>query len=353
MEKVGEECKVCCAKCGEDEVMDKELLDILACPICKGNLKLNEKNQKLVCSQCDREYFILNDIPIMWDEESVAIKDYINEEDDEKTRLMRQADIQATQKFLKKEDKNSVRNLLWSFEGQINRGKRSLAENITHSRMLNSIENLYDGTLNGKKILNIGCGGGIEAEWLTKKGAKVIGFDLSVDFILAAGERFRRNNLKAYFVQGNGEYLPFADNSFDTVLIYGTLHHIPQTDKVISETSRVAAELLIGSEPVEIPVLKYFMKIIDWNTEYNQLETYRFDVKKLKNLIYKIGFKEVKSKTTWSYFPKFLLRYENNMFVTKQYLNFIKFLDKWFSYFGHNLTMVAKNSSSNEDFKIL
>ena len=331
--------------------MDKKILDILACPICKGTLKYTEKDQKLVCSQCGREYSTLNDIPVMWDEESAAISGCINEED-ENFRIMRQQDIHATKKFLEKDDE-SRENILWSFEGQVNRGKRSLAESITHGRMLSAIEKLYNGTLKGKKVLNIGCGGGIEAEWLTKKGAEVVGIDISVDFVLVALERFKRNNIKAYFVQGNGEYLPFADNSFDIVFIYGTLHHIPQTNKVISEAFRVANELLVGSEPAEIPILKYFMKAVGWNTEYNQLETYRFDVKKLKNLIYKMGFKEVKSKTTWSYFPKFLLRYENNMFVTKQYFNFIKFLDRWFGYFGHNLTMVAKNSSSNEDFKIL
>lgn len=342
MEAVNKECEICCAECGEDEVMDKELLDILACPICKGNLKLNEKNQKLVCSQCDTEYFILNDIPIMWDEESVAIKDYINEGEDEKAKLMRQADIQATQKFLMQDDKNRGSNLLWTFEGQVNRGKRSLAENITHSRMLNSIENLYKGSLNRKKILNIGCGGGIETEWATKKGAKVIGLDFSIDFILAATERFRRNNLKAYFVQGNGEYLPFADNSFDIVFIYGTLHHIPQTDKVISEASRVASELLISSEPVEIPILKYFMKIVGWNTEYEQLKTYRFNVKKLTSLLCKTGFKDVKSKTTWAYFPVFLQRYSNNRIIVNYYFNLLNFLDTYFSYFGHNLTVVAK-----------
>lgn len=327
--------------------MDKELLDILACPICKGNLKLNEKDQKFVCSQCDREYFIPSDIPIMWDDESVAIKDYINEEEDEKTGLMRQADSQATQKFLKKDDKkNRGKNLLWTFEGQINRGKNSLAENITHSRMLNSIENLYNGTLKGKKVLNIGCGGGIEAEWATKKGAKVIGLDLSVEFILAAVERFRRNNLKAYFVQGNGEYLPFADNSFDIVFIYGTLHHIPQSDKAILETSRVATELLIGSEPVEIPVFKYFMKIVGWNTEYDQLKTYRFDVKKLTNLIYKSGFKDVESRTTWSYFPVFLQRYSDNHTIINYYFNLLNFLDTYFNYFGHNLSLIARKNKN-------
>ncbi|NQE54765.1 Ubiquinone biosynthesis O-methyltransferase [ANME-1 cluster archaeon GoMg3.2] len=326
--------------------MDKELLDILACPICRGTLKFDRKDQKFVCSQCDREYFILNDIPIMWDEESVPIEDYINKEEDEMPRLMRQADIQATQKFLKKDDENRERNLLWTFEGQINRGKRSLAENITHSRMLNSIENLYNETLKGKKILNIGCGGGIEAEWAVKKGAEVVGLDISVDFILAAVERFRRNNIKAYFVQGNGEYLPFADNSFDIVFIYGTLHHIPQSDKAILETSRVATELLIGSEPVEIPVLKYFMKIVGWNTEYDQLKTYRFDVKKLTNLIYKSGFKDVESRTTWSYFPVFLQRYSDNPTIINYYFNLLNFLDTYFNYFGHNLSLIARKNKN-------
>jgi len=46
-------------------VIDPKLLEILACPICKGDLTYREKDQKLVCEKCRLKYPIKNDIPIM------------------------------------------------------------------------------------------------------------------------------------------------------------------------------------------------------------------------------------------------------------------------------------------------
>jgi uncharacterized protein YbaR (Trm112 family) len=45
--------------------MDKNLLEILACPICKGELLFNQSNQELIC-KFDRIAFpLIDDIPIM------------------------------------------------------------------------------------------------------------------------------------------------------------------------------------------------------------------------------------------------------------------------------------------------
>lgn len=44
-------------------MIDKELLDILACPLCKEEVKL--ENDKIVCTKCGRRYPIKDDIPIM------------------------------------------------------------------------------------------------------------------------------------------------------------------------------------------------------------------------------------------------------------------------------------------------
>jgi len=46
-------------------MLDKELLDILACPKCKGDLEYKEKEDKLICHQCRLIYFIEEDIPVM------------------------------------------------------------------------------------------------------------------------------------------------------------------------------------------------------------------------------------------------------------------------------------------------
>jgi uncharacterized protein YbaR (Trm112 family) len=46
-------------------MLDKELLDILACPQCKGDLDYDQENQKLTCPACRLRYPIKDDIPIM------------------------------------------------------------------------------------------------------------------------------------------------------------------------------------------------------------------------------------------------------------------------------------------------
>lgn len=49
----------------EIKMIKKELLEILACPKCKGPLKLTEKGDGLICETCKLVYEIRDDIPIM------------------------------------------------------------------------------------------------------------------------------------------------------------------------------------------------------------------------------------------------------------------------------------------------
>ena len=45
--------------------VSQELLDILACPKCKGELQLTEEQDGLVCQACKLVYPIREDIPVM------------------------------------------------------------------------------------------------------------------------------------------------------------------------------------------------------------------------------------------------------------------------------------------------
>src|SRR5436853_7253059 len=45
--------------------ISEDLLQILACPICKGNLEYRKHESKLACKGCARLYVIRDDIPIM------------------------------------------------------------------------------------------------------------------------------------------------------------------------------------------------------------------------------------------------------------------------------------------------
>jgi uncharacterized protein YbaR (Trm112 family) len=50
--------------------INQELLDILACPQCKGDIRLNDTEDGLVCEACRLVYEIRDDIPIMLIEEA-------------------------------------------------------------------------------------------------------------------------------------------------------------------------------------------------------------------------------------------------------------------------------------------
>jgi len=53
--------------------MDKKLLDILVCPVCKGRLVFDKSAQELIC-KVDRLAFPINDgIPVMLEEEARAL----------------------------------------------------------------------------------------------------------------------------------------------------------------------------------------------------------------------------------------------------------------------------------------
>ncbi len=60
--------------------ISKELLDILACPKCKKDLKLTEKEDGLVCANCRLMYEIKDDIPIMLVDEAVALDENLKPE---------------------------------------------------------------------------------------------------------------------------------------------------------------------------------------------------------------------------------------------------------------------------------
>ena len=49
----------------EEMAIDQELLEILACPKCKGDIRLTENGDGLICDACRLKYAIKDDIPIM------------------------------------------------------------------------------------------------------------------------------------------------------------------------------------------------------------------------------------------------------------------------------------------------
>lgn len=55
--------------------ISQELLEILACPKCKGNIQLNDTQDGLICDHCKLLYEIKDDIPIMLIDEAKPIEE--------------------------------------------------------------------------------------------------------------------------------------------------------------------------------------------------------------------------------------------------------------------------------------
>ena len=56
-------------------MLDKELMEILVCPQCKGKVRYNDAKDGLVCDACGLEYPIRDDIPVMLVDEARKLDD--------------------------------------------------------------------------------------------------------------------------------------------------------------------------------------------------------------------------------------------------------------------------------------
>jgi 2-polyprenyl-6-hydroxyphenyl methylase/3-demethylubiquinone-9 3-methyltransferase len=91
----------------------------------------------------------------------------------------------------------------------------------------------------GKRALDIGCGGGFLAEEFAKLGCSVTGIDPSAPSIAQAAAHAAGAGLTIAYRVASGEAIPFADAFFDIVYCCDVLEHVDNLDKVIAETARV------------------------------------------------------------------------------------------------------------------
>lgn len=83
------------------------------------------------------------------------------------------------------------------------------------------------GDVNGKTILEYGCGDGKNTVALSDRGAKVIGLDLSPELLEIAQERLLANqHHETMLVLGSAHALPFPDESIDIIFGIAILHHL-------------------------------------------------------------------------------------------------------------------------------
>jgi fatty-acid O-methyltransferase len=122
-----------------------------------------------------------------------------------------------------------------------------------------------NGALTGKQILEVGCGHGGGASYLTRtfRPASYVGLDLN-----AAGIEFCRRHHQLpglEFIHGHAENLPFPSESFDAVINVESSHCYPHFDRFLSEVTRV---LRPGGTFLYTDVRQWF-QFGQWEAELN------------------------------------------------------------------------------------
>ena len=106
----------------------------------------------------------------------------------------------------------------------------------------------------GKRLLEVGCGAGIDLVRFARGGAKVTGIDLSKTAIDLASKNIEQSGQNGDLRVMNGECMQFRDNMFDVVYAHGILQYTADSAKMIAEIHRV---LKPGGEAILMVYNKY------------------------------------------------------------------------------------------------
>lgn len=90
-----------------------------------------------------------------------------------------------------------------------------------------------------KRVLEVGAGLGTDLAQFAKYGARTTDLDLSAGHLNHAKNNFALRGLDGEFKHGDGESIPFPDDTFDLVYSNGVIHHTPNTLNVVKEINRV------------------------------------------------------------------------------------------------------------------
>ena len=211
-------------------MLSDSLLKALICPVCRGtplSLVVEEADGDLIvqgdltCPDCKRRYRVRDDIPVMMPSELGSNLSASNEQ--------WRAWSSAMGRFLQ------WREAAWSDAEEALRRREDACE--MHRRFIEFCD-LQDVPI---ALLDVGCGTGHLADIL-RGGVDYVGLDPLPGGRSPTGEipsEMPRPQRPVSLVQGVGELLPLADDSFDVILIAGALDHARSPEEMLDEAARV------------------------------------------------------------------------------------------------------------------
>jgi ubiquinone/menaquinone biosynthesis C-methylase UbiE/uncharacterized protein YbaR (Trm112 family) len=230
--------------------MNYELLNLLKCPLTKSNLKfelisefkklydageVNEIYEGLLFSEAGFVFPIIKGIPRMLIESiydySDFLKKYLEDYNYIKNKLEKNYPGLLNYCFQKNKRTKKSFEFEWSF---LKAEKRDQIWHDDQSKLstifINEVGESYS-YFNNKSIIDIGSGHGL----MTTKIAELSNLCVGVELSNAVENAYLRNRCKkAWYIQGDLQFLPFNDNHFDVIYSSGVIHHTNNTELSLS-----------------------------------------------------------------------------------------------------------------------
>ena len=182
------------------------------------------------------------------------------------------------------------------------KGKFKILHDIQPIRIKYIQDTLNKSKLNNTKILDIGCGGGLISEGVSKLGANVNGIDFVRENINVAKKHAKKNNLKIKYEVKDFEKEKIL-SKYDVIIIFEVLEHLYDWElfiKKIKNNLKKNGVLIIStinrnliSKFLTLDMGENFLKWIPMNTHnfYKFIKPYE-----LENILVNNNFKNIKFK---------------------------------------------------------
>jgi len=161
------------------------------------------------------------------------------------------------------------------------------------------------GDVQGKRVLDAGCGGGFYSLWLSERGAMVLGIDGSNEMTKIAKRKASDKMLDAEFMIGDVSDLGIEDGTFDLVLSTLVLMDVKELDKAVSELVRVTRD---GGDIV-VSVQHPILTSGDWERESGRKLSRKLDNYFMERELEAVWRNESKERVSFRYYHRPLQAY--------------------------------------------
>lgn len=326
--------------------MDKKMLSILRCPKCHANrFQMNVQEQvqnevikgTLICLNCPTKYEVMDGIPILLSILSETYNKGKKEGNSVKCGQIKYFDEECDEEF----ETNRPHDTGRLYEYLIDYKFRKAIESLPVS-----IENCI--------LLDVCCGSGMATEYYAKKGARVIGTDISFAAVRRAKKRGEKYNFKSEYVVADAENLPFQNDSFDFACVHDGFHHLEKPQSGVRELSRLAEKGFFLMEPAKAFLTK-ISTYLGVSTDYEDAGNfvYRFNKKELKKWAESLGYKRIMAVRYLMYYPHFppkWFKLFGNKILFNIFLPLYNFVNVFCGFLGNKMLFVAwdKNKKRRE-----